>query len=154
MKVRASKVPEIPERIADGIPYLTAGKLYEAISVDEETFQIIGDGGQEVLCRFSGCAHLNGGDWEIFYGEQSPQTDAPADKTVLPPRLTDPDMWDKASGKSVDVLISVEGWRGIHTGCYAHELNVWYGHGSINGECRVIEWWPMPVAGTGNKVVY
>lgn len=44
--------------------YLTPGKAYPVESEDElGGFRIKCDAGPSLLCLWSGCAHLSGGDW-------------------------------------------------------------------------------------------
>lgn len=45
--------------------YITAGKEYEAREIEEDSFVIDTDEGEAILCRFAGCAHLNGGCWTV-----------------------------------------------------------------------------------------
>ncbi len=44
--------------------YLTAGKLYEVINEDGKLLYIVCDDGVKTICKWGGCAHLDGGLWE------------------------------------------------------------------------------------------
>ena len=68
--------------------------------------------------------------------------------SILPQRLTACDAWSRSSGKSVDVLVSLERVEGFQIGCYHHELGKWQVVG-FNGDWEVVEWWPLPEYGTG-----
>lgn len=48
--------------------WLTAGKEYEVIEVDEyrnDLFIIIDDGLEQIWCLLDHCGHLNGGNWIV-----------------------------------------------------------------------------------------
>lgn len=49
---------------AKGEHALTPCRAYEVVAEDGlGGFRIFADGGYPMLCLWSGCAHLNGGDW-------------------------------------------------------------------------------------------
>jgi len=65
--VTSTKIPlkvRVPD-LCDVCSYLTPGKEYPIIEIDESVFNIVSDEGDIVICRFKGCHHLNGGDWII-----------------------------------------------------------------------------------------
>ena len=46
--------------------YLTKGKECRLENVGDKTsFRTIADSGRNIFCLLEGCAHLNGGNWEI-----------------------------------------------------------------------------------------
>lgn len=64
----------------DGRPYITAGKAYRVTKTSSEIggskdlFCIIRDGGREITCRASNCAHLDGlAGWHLIYSLQDEQ---------------------------------------------------------------------------------
>jgi len=48
------------------------GKWYKIRNFNGKSFNFTGDGGNYVYCLVKGCAHLNGGDWELCYDDQPP----------------------------------------------------------------------------------
>ena len=46
-------------------------------------------------------------------------------------------------------LVKVKGFEGFHTGYYSKDCRRWYIQG-FNGNYEVVEWWPLPVEGSGN----
>lgn len=67
----------------------------------------------------------------------------------LPEKRTDLRDSEKPCGRSVDVLVRVEGYEGVTIGRYYHGLNEWQlnNHGGVPP--AVLEWWPMPKPRTG-----
>ena len=47
----------------NGASWLTSGKPYQVFYVDGELFRVIDDDGDEIVCLFQECPHLNGGNW-------------------------------------------------------------------------------------------
>lgn len=45
--------------------YLTRGKEYEVVFVDEDGFSIIDDLGRDIGCKLNRSKHLYGGNWQI-----------------------------------------------------------------------------------------
>lgn len=45
--------------------YLTVGKVYDCYENNDRGCKIIDDRGDNITGIFLGCAHLNGGSWEI-----------------------------------------------------------------------------------------
>jgi len=50
---------------------------------------------------------------------------------------------------SEDVIVHVENY-GLSVGRYYHKGEFWSVNG-MTGDFKVLEWWPLPEIGTGNK---
>lgn len=73
----ATKVYAVAETVPERVGYLTAGKRYEVVEDFGLYFDIIDDGGGVDHCCWSGCGHLDGGNWtRIEVDEDAP---APTD---------------------------------------------------------------------------
>lgn len=70
----------------------------------------------------------------------------------LPPIKEQIGELERMAKPSVDVLVKVEGVRGVQTGRYYHGSEFWTIDGLHGQSWVVTEWWPMPEPGTGNKV--
>jgi len=57
-------------------PYLTPGKMYETLNVDDDGFDVIDDDGDVLYCLWKGCAHANG-DWGRLEIPERDINDAP-----------------------------------------------------------------------------
>lgn len=51
---------------------------------------------------------------------------------------------------SVKVLAKVKGFDWLMIARYSHAIDAWQVEG-VGGWPKVVEWWPMPEIGTGNK---
>lgn len=88
--------------------------------------------------------------YRIKYEAAAQQTDAIAVACAdnLPPIKQDADIFEKNAGMSVDVVVRAKGWAGYHIAKYFHAIGEWR-LPWFNGAAEVIEWWPLPEAGTG-----
>lgn len=75
-----------------------------------------------------------------------------SNQSVLPEADVGLEDFERFAGKSVSVICKVVGFSEVMQGNYYHKLKVWKVSG-VHGDVSVSEWWPMPAAGTGNKVV-
>ena len=67
---------------------------------------------------------------------------------TLPKKREDLKDFEKAAGLSVEVFVHVKGFKTPNVGRYIHGLGEWQAD-NISGSVEVLEWWPMPVIGTG-----
>lgn len=70
----------------------------------------------------------------------------------LPERRKELEGFNEDVGISVDVLVRLKTFHDIMIGRYIHGIGEWQVDGVHGTTNNVIEWWPFPEFGTGNKV--
>lgn len=70
----------------------------------------------------------------------------------LPPIREDLRDFERAAGRSVDVIVRLRWGNDIHIGHYFYGLQEWRAGPWSNHAAPVVEWWPLPAAGTGTAV--
>lgn len=75
-----------------------------------------------------------------------------ADANGLPPALTEGDEWQLHAGVSATVLVRDADYQQEYRPArYFHRRGEWRTELNPNNAANVVEWWPMPPAGTGIK---
>lgn len=65
---------------------------------------------------------------------------------------TSPDLEGDLLSLSEEVIVRVEGREGLYLGRYSYMAQSWRVSG-FSGWRTVVEWWPMPLVGTGNVIL-
>lgn len=60
----------IADEVPATTPYIIAGKQYEVFADGEDIFRIYAEKGLKPYCRWTGCAHLYGGNWRRVEGAE------------------------------------------------------------------------------------
>ena len=55
--------------------YLDGISRVRVISIESNKFDAKLPNGNTLICRYSGCGHLNGGSWRLVYGNNKPVKD-------------------------------------------------------------------------------
>ena len=85
---------------------------------------------------------------EVFFLEEAEamdwlRSDTSTKNKKIPSEIPIPDIM------KTHYLVKVKGFEGFHTGYYSKDCRRWYIQG-FNGNYEVVEWWPLPVEGSGN----
>ena len=58
----------VAARVPDEVNYIIAGKRYPFKRENEDSGFIVTESGQRAFIFLGGCAHLNGGSWQVLTG--------------------------------------------------------------------------------------